>query len=1410
MRVCNGCGYENPQDKHFCTECGQLLPDRSDTEPASQGTSGFFGTMNETVSSSATQKQPAASPKTADNRLKRAEASTPAEPSDNTSTNPFDSIFQRFATASDPSEPPSTGASEPAPDLATGTEQPAPGERVPRAEALKRVATAAIKAGVKSLALSAAVLGPGFLLLMTGALVPGMIWLFFGSFGLMAWTYRKPWRLGWISCLIPPVVALVCYLVQLGIFQQTPPASWLLWGIALGAAIGFVRGQAHDIYTEDGGVFAQRTILYLLVWAVAYGVSQTIVMASANLLAIRGGLVTGAMTTAMLVMVSIMLVRRWRLAASVPCILIALACSLAMVERAEAKSSICWIELPEEFILYTGPQVDAPSGTGCSNTARARCDLGGPLPNSSIRLDKGAIVSAIPKSTDRAPRGSAETRFLATNPDTRLISRTGLVNALCNAVAARYESQNTQPGTQNQLPGSGIGVPDISSWLPDMGTLLPDLGGYDPPVSISPQAIAAATAAVAGVLIAAGIAINIAQAAATAVAQALQAGVQLTAEEVQSAIADALFRRTPEGEGDKGTAHQQDPPPYRESGSAPPNVQMTERVRPPAPIYDENNEPFQTNEDGQYLAPDKDGDWRWMSRQEAQEASRAVRRERAAREQSGHARQAEENLARSRQTMHEKDGATRAEEERQRQESDARREEIARAGERDDPRTDPESYSQGVPGWDNTDLGWWSNMAGTWVTGSAEDTADLVVKTPGALLEAAGSALETGADIVTDPESWRQVGAAAGAGADFFASQIGIPGAAERNQDRIDTLGRAAAKVGGHLVEQALDDPRGAAIGVARTVLGADNWEKATDPDTPVTERFGRSVWGAAEAVGTLISGGTTAARAAGKLGGLIRGGDRIGEAARVLRAADDVADFGQMGRAANAAEDAAELAARRGKVPGTGQRLGGSDLSDVQHAGEAFDEAADSAHLGRRVGNPDAPGGGGTPPSRPTADDVAAAEAAHRHSQSELWRAEQELAEAQRRRRTLPDDATPERVTAADIDVLEAEGRVRGRQSDEFGAALDAQETYQGHRGGHTFRTDLGSGADDIIPDRRPQGAAGSPDQPRQPSRRPDIDDADPITPASRRSPDVDPETPGQAIARNEEAIDNLSGKIDELKGVPPGSQDYDKTQERLAMLEQARRDRRADILSANDSQLNDLDGRIERLRNKIDGAEDPDELVALQRRQRELELQRNGTRQEIRTQRSDHVAQQINRTADAGERVPAGLTAEHGSFEITSPGRPVSPNARPSAVEQAIQTHVDSKGGNSGYQSWTGKRQVAASDGTRGFGGDQLAVAMIPTDEFRRMQAAKEALLPRTVSAVTTRSGNIVEQEALLHRVAREHWRMETPELRRVLGDGKGLPLKNEFGLPRYKDANGDEFIVLYRSMHPQQFPQGTDFLK
>lgn len=182
-----------------------------------------------------------------------------------------------------------------------------------RAEVARSVIKAGGKAMLGSLALSALVMGPGFALLFAGYQLSGMIWLFLAAFGLMARTYRKPWRLGVISCLLPPLTAAACYAFQIWLFGEVAPLEFVAIAVTLGLLIGYFRARSHTVRHDDKGApIADRTFGYLLIWVIAYGATQAFAYFAINSIQTRAGLVTGAFSTAMLVAVSVIIWVRFR------------------------------------------------------------------------------------------------------------------------------------------------------------------------------------------------------------------------------------------------------------------------------------------------------------------------------------------------------------------------------------------------------------------------------------------------------------------------------------------------------------------------------------------------------------------------------------------------------------------------------------------------------------------------------------------------------------------------------------------------------------------------------------------------------------------------------------------------------------------------------------------------------------------------------------------------------------------------------------------------------------------------------------------------------------------------------------------------------------------------------------------
>jgi hypothetical protein len=566
------------------------------------------------------------------------------------------------------------------------------------------------------------VLGPGFYMLMTGMTLPGMAWMFAGSFGLMAWTYRKPWRLGVISCILPPLVAGLSYVMQLTLFGDAAPQNVVIIAIGIGLLVGYLRARSHTItQDETGSIVAQRTFGYLLIWVIAYGVTQGFGYFSRESLAVRAGLVTGAFSTAMLAMVSIVIWTQYRKAKSLLPVLVFCLMAVFITDnpahadertlrklKSIAGSSMDHGSLPQsirqslppgltlssrkggkmtisssihgaqyELIFDSTSRQISPTVLGLmlleSDSATLDSFMQNQMPTNGVQHgnycngpslrfsgDGGTTQEVVIKSNQYLLIVRATTELFPKNRQAKPQTLQNMAQAGCiyfadqlamTSARSRQSNQTTTtaPDTRSTRPPQQ-GNTQTPNPLTSSDVNLPsDLTG--PPTSdAEKEEIAAVTAAVAAALIAAGIAVNVAQAVAAALAQAIQAGVQLTSEDLQDAIARARTH-----------SRQQTGAREVDGNNAPPNVQTSERITPPRPIYFDDDNPLETNDKGEYFVPDAEGNWAWRSAKEAQRfeddwrADDARVNARREAEIAAHERVGREDMRRSQQTMHERD-----------------------------------------------------------------------------------------------------------------------------------------------------------------------------------------------------------------------------------------------------------------------------------------------------------------------------------------------------------------------------------------------------------------------------------------------------------------------------------------------------------------------------------------------------------------------------------------------------------------------------------------------------------------------------------------------------------------------------------------------------------------------------------
>jgi len=557
------------------------------------------------------------------------------------------------------------------------------------------IAKTIAKGLIKSLTTSALVLGPGIVILMAGFKAVGMIWLFLGSFWLMARSYRKPWRLTALSCLIPPIATVTSYLIQLWLFSGEA-FSLPAFGIAIAAGLlfGWWRGRSHQIYWEENSLFAKRTYGYMITWVLAYGFTQALAATASSVLLIRAGLVTGAFTTTVLAIVSIMLLRRRKahappqlqnMAAIVLAGIIGFVLLYPQATRAVGQASMDVVNQKLVKAIESGIAADmfgAALATGLNNklgitNLRRKKDKN----NSPDTKSYMGFTFSIAEFTATAHGDNMEI-FILTVTGQTLKTKT-MVSLVAPTLLDEFQSWILKLSKKD---GADISKGMIRKNYGEYGLLIngQDKGSsiafavmvsdgrvvivgykavgridrvqrtelmaeatlryFDGMYKAGPGTITipegeatAATAATLVMLTLAGIASSLVQSIAAATGQVVQVVAETTVNEVTSAL-DEQGLDEMQKEDDLNEDLPPDPPPPRSGPD----------------FYDKEGEAFARNEEGRYWAPDDNGDWVWMGEDDALESSTALGGERMEREaeQRYHHSETDRMLKESREKIH--------------------------------------------------------------------------------------------------------------------------------------------------------------------------------------------------------------------------------------------------------------------------------------------------------------------------------------------------------------------------------------------------------------------------------------------------------------------------------------------------------------------------------------------------------------------------------------------------------------------------------------------------------------------------------------------------------------------------------------------------------------------------------------
>lgn len=456
--------------------------------------------------------------------------------------------------------------------------------------------------------------------------------------------------------------------------------------------------------------------------------------------------------------------------------------------------------------------------------------------------------------------------------------------------------------------------------------------------------------------------------------------------------------------------------PPRPDGAPPGGPDAPDRPREAPPLIDEHGEVMEVSDGSQFddagnpIPPDfvrwnvPGEETRWVSRDEAIDLVQEARDAAARTEQFD--REVAANADAWEAESRERTAARRAQEEAEAAERIAEREKLEEWGRRIEEKYDDRIERQAELERRSTDLnsdeGWWDQFYDEYQQGVKDDINAL----PGQVYDAFGNAVRRVAEELSDGENWRVLGetlwdtAADGARVATGDPEV-IRETAETIQSAIEKTGEVAGTIYAAAENQTFGEN---VVAVGRVLLGADNWEAATDKDTPVLERLGRSVWGVIDTGGVLLSGGAAAVGAVDKVGDMLRVGDTAADAMRAADATGDALRTADKTGDALRATDATGDAARAGDTAGDvarGSRLTPEERLVIQQREDALRARRGTA--GRQ--GPDAPDQPRTPYQDPEA--TAAARARLDTPINELSDAER-AAEAARRQQQIFDPRAP------------------------------------------------------------------------------------------------------------------------------------------------------------------------------------------------------------------------------------------------------------------------------------------------------------------------------------------------------------------------------------------------------------------
>jgi hypothetical protein len=162
---------------------------------------------------------------------------------------------------------------------------------------------------IRSLTISGIVFAVGYAISLEHR-AAGILFLALYSTFMVVRAYRKPIPLGFLTALLPGLMASISYAIQSSVMDYGD-SNLPLFGMLLGLVPGTLMGAGHRVYAANGRIWARKGFLYLLLWGVSYLITQ--VAALAGVREISGGaLALSGFTTSSLAVLSLFLAAKYR------------------------------------------------------------------------------------------------------------------------------------------------------------------------------------------------------------------------------------------------------------------------------------------------------------------------------------------------------------------------------------------------------------------------------------------------------------------------------------------------------------------------------------------------------------------------------------------------------------------------------------------------------------------------------------------------------------------------------------------------------------------------------------------------------------------------------------------------------------------------------------------------------------------------------------------------------------------------------------------------------------------------------------------------------------------------------------------------------------------------------------------